>query len=85
MTRFFITIEYYGIVIRMDRKQICIASGEANALVIKGFLEAAGIPAAVVSQGNRRLSAGTTFAILVFEDKAEEALALLKEEGILDK
>jgi len=71
----------------MGMKQIVTANGEVNASVIKGFLENNGIQATLSIGNNVRSNAlsSATMSYLVFapEEKAEEALKLLKEQGLI--
>ena len=67
--------------------QIVTASGEINASIIKGFLESNGIEAKF-GMGNNVHSNGVgsstmSQAVFVEEEKAEEAMALLREQGLV--
>jgi hypothetical protein len=64
--------------------QIVTASGEANASIIKGFLDGNGIKATFGPQGfianSGSRGSNQPQNVFVEEDKAEEAMKLLKEQ-----
>ena len=67
--------------------QIVTAAGEINASIIKGFLESNGIETKF-GMGNTTHSRGVGSpameqSVFVEEDKAEEALKLLKDQGLI--
>ena len=66
--------------------QIVTASGEVNASIIKEFLESVGIEAKYGPQGSGNKGSGgpnMPQTVYVPEEKAEEALKILKEEGLV--
>ena len=71
--------------------QIVTANGEVNASIIKGFLESAGIRATYGPSGNISIlaSGGGSIGpnqpqnVFVEEEKAEEAMSLLKDQGLV--
>jgi len=72
----------------MGMKQIVTAAGIVNAQIIVGFLEGANIHATFAPAVDSLLWKGTTSAttsqsVYVSEEKAEEALKLLKEQGLI--
>jgi hypothetical protein len=62
--------------------QIATTPNEANAAIIKGFLENHGIQASYAPNMSRKgmIASCTVYCI---ENKKEEALELLKKEGLL--
>ncbi len=69
-------------------KQIVTASGIVNAQIIVGYLDGVGIHATYAPAVDSLLWKGTTTAatsqhIYVSKEKAEEALKLLKEQGLI--
>ncbi len=75
----------------MAMVQIVTAAGEVNASIIKGLLESVGIEASYGPSGNISLMAprGGSMGpnqpqnVFVEEEKAEEAMALLREQGLV--
>lgn len=63
-------------------KQIITTPNEVNAALIKGFLEGYGIKASYAHNTGRN---GRVASCVVYvpEEKAEEALILLKEQGLI--
>ncbi len=72
----------------MGMVQIVTAAGVVNAQIIVGFLENVGIHAKYAPAVDTLLWKGTTSAvtsqhIYVSKEKSEEALKLLKEQGLI--
>jgi hypothetical protein len=68
-------------------EQICQASGEINASIMKDFLEGNGIHSTCGPAGtnayNGSAGSGQAYLVFVMNEKKEEALKLLKEEGLI--
>jgi hypothetical protein len=70
-------------------RQIVTASDQTNAAIIRGFLESRGIRASFGPAGSVGLTMGTGAAgqdqhVFVEEKDADEALRLLKEQGLIN-
>ena len=63
--------------------QIIRATDETNAAIIKGFLENNGIHATCAPNISNRGRVNISATVYVSEDKSEEALKLLKEQGLI--
>lgn len=71
--------------------QIVTAAGEINASIIKGFLESNGIETSygpggnvsILSTGGGSMGSNQAQNIFVEDAKAEEALKLLKDQGLI--
>ncbi len=67
----------------MGMVQIVTAKDVANASIIKGFLESAGIAATYGPNFSGYVGHVPSCIVFAPEEKAEEALKLLKEQGLI--
>jgi hypothetical protein len=68
----------------MSMIQIIKAPNETNAAIIKGFLENNGIHATYSSDVGARGRVNVSATVYVQEEKSEEAMRLLKEQGLIN-